>query len=113
MTKTVADRIRTLREAKGWSQEELAKNAKIRQSFIGALEAGAQQSSGYLPEIAQALGVDAFWLKTGAKALIAGDRKIDEVVELMKTMGPEGRAIVLDKARDVAKEYPAAKQTAA
>lgn len=61
----MADRIRELRKAKGWLQEDLAAKAKIRQSFIGALEAGNQKNSGYLPEIANALGVSAYWLKTG------------------------------------------------
>lgn len=61
----LSDRLRAERERKGWSQDDLAREAKIRQSFIGALESKGQKTSGYLPEIAHALGVDAYWLKTG------------------------------------------------
>lgn len=61
----LAKRLKRLREAKGWSQPELARRAKISQSFVGALESGAQNNSKVLPEIAHTLGVDCFWLKTG------------------------------------------------
>lgn len=61
----LAHRLKTEREAKGWSQPELAKRSHVKQSFIGALEARNQGSSSWLPEIAHALGVDAYWLKTG------------------------------------------------
>jgi transcriptional regulator with XRE-family HTH domain len=62
---TLATRLKKAREDKGWTQTELAANAKVKQSFIGALEAKNQKTSGWLPEIAHALGVDAYWLKTG------------------------------------------------
>ena len=62
---TLASRLRSEREAKGWSQPELAKRSGVKQSFIGALEAENQKNSGWLPELANALGVDAYWLKTG------------------------------------------------
>lgn len=62
---TLAERLLSERERHGWSQEVLAKKARIATSFIGALETGAQKTSGYLPEIAHALGVSAYWLKTG------------------------------------------------
>lgn len=103
---TLATRIKNLRDGKGWSQEDLAKKAGIRQSFIGALESRGQQTSGFLPEIANALGVDAYWLKTGIETIIAGDKRINEVVKLLEQTSSEGRAIVLDKARDIAKQYP-------
>lgn len=108
--KPLADRLIETRLEKGFtSQEALAKAAKIRQSFIGALEAGNQKTSGFLPEIAHALGVDAYWLKTGIKTLVAGDQKIDDVVEAMKRMSSEGKAVVLHEARKALADYPAAK----
>ena len=73
--KPIAKRIKEAREAKGWSGTDLAKHAGIRQSFIGAIESGAQETSGYLPEIAHALGVDAYWLKTGTEPIIGGGTK--------------------------------------
>lgn len=63
--KTLAERLIAERESRGISQPELAAKAKISQSFIGALETGRQKSSGWLPEIAYALGLQAMWLKTG------------------------------------------------
>ena len=65
MAETLADRMKAERIRRGWSQEDLAAKVKIRQSFIGALEAEGQKNSKWLPEIAHALGVSAYWLKTG------------------------------------------------
>lgn len=62
---TLAERLITEREAQGLTQPELARRAKISQSFVAALETGLQRSSGWLPEIAYALGLHAMWLKTG------------------------------------------------
>lgn len=61
----LAERLKRERERKGWSQVEFAKNSGVKQSFIGALEARNQENSSWLPELAHALGVDAYWLKTG------------------------------------------------
>lgn len=111
---SLAERLIQTRLAKGFtSQEALAKTAKIPQSFTGALEAGNQQNSKYLPEIAHALGVDAYWLKTGIRTLVAGDQKIDDVVEAMKQMSSEGKAIVLHEARKALADYPAGQAKAA
>ena len=63
---TMSGRLKYARESLlGISQPELARRAGISQSFIGALESVNQQNSKYLPEIAHALGVSAYWLKTG------------------------------------------------
>lgn len=104
---TLANRLIRLRQEKGFAtQEALAKAARIRQSFIGAFEAGNQKTSGYLPEIAHALGVDAYYLKTGIESLTSGDSMIHEVVQRMQRMSREGKAIVLDKAKDMENQYP-------
>jgi transcriptional regulator with XRE-family HTH domain len=85
---TLAERLVSEREKREWSQETLARKAKIATSFIGALESGAQKTSGYLPEIAHALGVDCYWLKTGrglARPLaIVGTDDPDDQLELMR-----------------------------
>lgn len=104
---TIADRLKAERGKRGWSGPELASKAKISQSFIGALETGRQKSSSKLPAIAHALGVDLYWLMTGVETIIAGDKRINEVVRLMESMATEGRAVVLNEARKMAKEYPA------
>lgn len=102
----LAARLKRTRKERGWSQPELAKKAGITQSFIAALETEAQQSSKYIAEIAHALGIDAYWLKTGVETVIAGDKRINEVVRLMQASEDAGRAVVLHTAREMAKEYP-------
>ena len=102
---TLAERLIASREAKTWTQEDLAKKAGITQSFISALETAAQKSSKYLPEIAHALGIDCYWLKTGVTTVIFGDKRINEVVELMRTMNNDGRLATLIKARDFSDEF--------
>lgn len=63
---TLSNRLIQARTDKGLSQTELAKKAGLkRQSIIGMLESGARKSSSYIPQIAEALGVDPMWLSTG------------------------------------------------
>jgi XRE family transcriptional regulator of biofilm formation len=51
--------IRTIREAKGLSQVELAKKAKVARSYVVRLESGQQKnpSLAVLKRLAKALGV--------------------------------------------------------
>ena len=52
----ISTRIRELREARGWSQRELARRARTRQATIHALEAGdRRQIFELLDRIAAAL----------------------------------------------------------
>lgn len=52
-------RLRRLRQAKGWTQVELAKKARVTQALISQLEAGekATPSIVHILRIAKALGV--------------------------------------------------------
>jgi len=51
-------RIRTLRNAKGWTQQELGNQADINYKFLGEIERGQQNPSfNTLMKIADALGV--------------------------------------------------------
>lgn len=54
-----------MRAELAFSQAELAKKAKVTQPVISELEAGKAQTSGHTPSIADALGVNAYWLETG------------------------------------------------
>lgn len=64
--KTLAERLKIKRGELGLSQKELATKAELKnQSIIGMLEAGSRKSSSYVPQIANALGVDPLWLATG------------------------------------------------
>lgn len=53
----IGDKIRALREERGFSQKELARAAGIRQQSLGAIEAGRTHKSKFLPNIAIKLGV--------------------------------------------------------
>lgn len=63
--KSIGDRIREARTAKGMSQAELAKKIGLSQGTIGHIEAGRNEGSRHLALIAAALGVRAEYLQTG------------------------------------------------
>ena len=52
-------KIKTLREAKGWSQVELAKQARVARPYLVRLESGERKnpSLDILQRLAKALGV--------------------------------------------------------
>ena len=51
--------IRSLRNTKGWTQQELGEHADINYKFVGAIERGQQNPSfAVLAKIAAALGVE-------------------------------------------------------
>lgn len=56
--KLVGQRIRELRERRGWSQERLAEEANLHRNYIGQIERG-EKNMGVenLVRIAKALGV--------------------------------------------------------
>jgi len=63
---TTGERVTRLRTALELTQDQLAKKAGVAQSTINGIEKGARQKMpSSLIEIAHALGVDAYWLKTG------------------------------------------------
>lgn len=53
-----ADQVRTLRKAKGWSQEELADRAGIHRTFVSQIERATKRSTiDTVEKLAKALGV--------------------------------------------------------
>jgi transcriptional regulator with XRE-family HTH domain len=98
---TLAERLRQERERLGWSQTDLARRSGVKQSFIGALEARNQESSGWLPELAHALGVDTYWLKTGKGRRIAKELTADEalIIAALPLVSPDMREMWLESAR--------------
>lgn len=61
----LSTRLKEARAKSGKSQMEIAEAVGIKQPTYQALEKGKTQKSAYLPEIAKALNVDAYWLQTG------------------------------------------------
>jgi transcriptional regulator with XRE-family HTH domain len=57
--------FRAARNAKGWSQDRLADEAKVSQTTIDKIEGGETKNSRYLPQLAAALGVSVAQLSTG------------------------------------------------
>lgn len=112
----LAHRLKTEREAKGWSQPELSDKSRVKQSFIGALEARNQKSSSWLPELAHALGVDAYWLKTG-KGDRAGGRHLSEdekaLLDALPLLDADVRESWIELAKKKLGRLEASKQKAA
>lgn len=54
---SIAENVRRLREAKEWSQEDLARESRTSQTTIYNIESGETLRSKFLPRIAAALGV--------------------------------------------------------
>lgn len=63
--KTLADRLKYARQQCKLSQTELAKKSDVSQGLIGQLERGENEGTKHIAKIANALGVDAFWLTDG------------------------------------------------
>jgi transcriptional regulator with XRE-family HTH domain len=54
----LAERIKALREARGWTQEQLAERAAIQRSYLGDLELGRRNPSvRTLVKVANAFGI--------------------------------------------------------
>jgi transcriptional regulator with XRE-family HTH domain len=62
---TIGDRIKAARLKMDITQEELARRAGVSQSTIGNLEANTRHKPRELLQIADALGVSAYWLERG------------------------------------------------
>lgn len=104
---TIGQRLRKIREQRGLTQEALSAASGIAQSTIQGIEDGSRgKRPSSLIELAHALGVDAYYLKTGIEVMICNDKDINAIAELMAASSKEGRAIMLYKAREIAKDYP-------
>src|SRR5262249_26893370 len=82
------EKIREQREARGWSQADLAKRVNISQPAINKIEAGETRHSKFLPRIAQELGLDIAELIEG---LTPNERPAELFAESAARFGPSGR----------------------
>lgn len=63
---TIGERVKRIRATKGWSQADLVRNSKLPQSTVASIENDSRtKESSALIDVAHALGVDAYYLKTG------------------------------------------------
>jgi transcriptional regulator with XRE-family HTH domain len=105
----IGDRVRSERRKRKWSQEELARRARVTQGLISQIENGTNDTSRHLAALAAALEVSSDWLATGR-----GDPRRREVNMPMSlhyppmiedvigvVADPDGSDVVLVVLRDV------------
>src|ERR1700739_4557833 len=93
---TVGERIKEVREAKGWTQEKLATEAEISKSFLSEVEKhGKNISLDLLLKVATALGASVGYLASG-EGTQPGERKpvvipveLSEAAEALQLSYPE------------------------
>jgi transcriptional regulator with XRE-family HTH domain len=79
MTQTLAERVRTAREQRGWTQEQLAVHAEVSRSTIQNLENGRRQPHrSSIRRIAEALGIAVEALRGGPDLNSRGTDMTDE-----------------------------------
>ncbi|QLI80815.1 helix-turn-helix transcriptional regulator [Chitinibacter fontanus] len=80
---TLADRLRLRRKELKLSQEDLGKRIGVSQSSIGNIESGRNRSATFLPQLADALGVNALWLAEGKGAMLNNGTGLQSNAALM------------------------------
>src|SRR4051794_36206335 len=74
------EKIRQAREAKGWSQDFLAKQVGISQPAIKKIEDGSTAQSKFLPRIAALLGLDITELDEGLARITASPDRAPRLI---------------------------------
>lgn len=137
---TFGTRLREARKAANLTQKELAKKAGVSQTTISDAERGRNAGSTEAATLAAVLKVEPIWLTDGkgprtrdqtefkppainepeapyaVTALAPKSRhetRIDEIVALLQQTDMDGLAVILDRAKDAARDYPLVKQTPA
>lgn len=83
----VGDRIRFLRKAKGWSQEELGEYAALSYKFIGEIERGTVNPSlDTLLGISNALNVEIAKLFSGDQMIVLNEGDISSVQSALNVL---------------------------
>jgi transcriptional regulator with XRE-family HTH domain len=80
---SLGDRVRHLRRQRGWTQDQLATEAKVSKSFISEVETSESQPRGpVLVRIATALRASLDYLMTGKERAAALPSTLDVPIEL-------------------------------
>jgi len=97
-------RIRSLRNMKGWTQQELGEQADVNYKFIGEIERGRQNPSfAVLVKIAGALGVDLQELCKFEGADLNRKNIEEHIVRIVKSLPDEDLSRMLSVLREL---YP-------
>lgn len=112
MGKTIGERVRSMRKARGLTQVELAARAQIGQSALSLIEVGNTKylRGGTLVRLAEALSVSPSWLASGE-----GDPQkplpttTDDAIahEILAQLSPEHREAWIQLGRSLAQTQPA------
>lgn len=104
---SVGDRIRTVRNERGWTQDALAAAVGVSRSAVAQWETDrAGQVRANLSRVAAALGVSVEYLLHGANPQVGlGAESGDELalLRLYRACDPEDRAFLLRTARKLAR----------
>lgn len=102
--KTIGNRIRELRKAKGFSrQSDLAKLVGVDQSVISDIELGAGFKADVLMALCEHLDTTAEYLMLGEQSAGQGEA---EIVTLYRKTNDEGRIAMIVTARGLHAAYP-------
>jgi transcriptional regulator with XRE-family HTH domain len=84
---TLGQRIRSLRKLRRLTQNQLAEEAGITAQAVSDLEIGKTHNTGYLPQLARALGTTAEYLRYGeqvAEPAPAYQTDLDKINEIVR-----------------------------
>lgn len=81
---TLGENLKKIRKAKKMTQIQLAKKSGVKQSVISDLETGNAKSTGFILELANALGITAEELKKG----VLGEAEQSNVTPVSPRMAP-------------------------
>jgi len=85
----LANRIRTLRNSRGWTQLRLAKEVNVHPAYISRIESCNKLPTLYMiSRIAEALEVESYELLLDDGKLKSPDYKKDKIISIVKESSP-------------------------
>ena len=100
----LGQRIRQLRRARGWTQQELAEEAELDYKYLGAVERGERNITiDNVQKIAAGLGLDAHQLFLFSTRGKLGAEKLTEakIRDLLKYSSPEEKDLMWRVLREI------------
>ena len=89
LSSIVANRIRTIRNSRGWTQLRLAKEVNIHPTYISRIESCKKLPTLYMiSRIAEALKVESYELLLDDKKLSSSDYKKKKIINILKESSP-------------------------
>ena len=71
VVENLAQRLKTARQFRAWTQSQLAVAAGVSTSTVGNIESGIRKAPGSLPALAEALRISYTWLSHGKGEMLA------------------------------------------